>query len=75
MDRTESFNDNCGPLGAEVASALYRNGGKALIINYVYGLGGRDVKVSDMINVYKELEKAADAGEVTEPYRYMDVRE
>ena len=22
MDRTESFNDNCGPLGAEVTTAL-----------------------------------------------------
>ncbi len=46
-----------------------------LAVNYVYGLGGRDVKVEDMIGIYSELEKIAEAGEVTEPYRYMGVRE
>ncbi len=75
MDRTESYNDCCGPLGAEVTTALYRAKADVLTLNYVYGLGGRDVKVSDMIHVYKELEKAAVDGKVENPYRYMGVRE
>ena len=75
MDRTESYNDSCGPLGAEVTTALYRAGAKALTVNYVYGLGGRDVRVSDMENVYKELIKIAEDGRVENPYRYMGVRE
>ncbi|MDE5604970.1 MAG: pyruvate ferredoxin oxidoreductase [Eubacterium sp.] len=75
MDRTESYNDCCGPIGAEVTTALYRAKSDCLAVNYVYGLGGRDVKVEDMINIYSELEKIAEAGEVTEPYRYMGVRE
>jgi pyruvate ferredoxin oxidoreductase alpha subunit len=75
MDRTESYNDNCGPLGAEVTTALYRAKADVLTVNYVYGLGGRDVKVSDMINIYSELEKIANEGKVDEPYRYMGVRE
>ena len=75
MDRTESYNDCCGPIGSEVTTALYRAKSDCLAVNYVYGLGGRDVKVEDMINVYSELEKIAEAGEVTEPYRYMGVRE
>ena len=74
MDRTESYNDNCGPIGAEVTTALYRAKSNALTVNYVYGLGGRDIKVSDMVGVYKELEKIADAGKVENPYRYMGVR-
>lgn len=75
MDRTESYNDNCGPIGSEVTTALYRARSNALTINYVYGLGGRDVKVSDIINVYSELEKAAEQGTVENPYRYMGVRD
>lgn len=75
MDRTESYNDCCGPLGAEVTAALYRAKSDCLAINYVYGLGGRDVRVEDMKGVYAELEKIAQSGETGETYRYMGVRE
>lgn len=75
MDRTESYNDNCGPLGAEVTTALYRAKSDCLTVNYVYGLGGRDVTVDDMKNIYAELEKIAEDGTVENPYRYMGVRE
>lgn len=75
MDRTESFNDSCGPLGSEVTTALYRAGADTLIVNYVYGLGGRDVRVDDIKGVYAELDKTAVCGRVSEPYRYMGVRE
>lgn len=75
MDRTESYNDCCGPLGAEVTAALYRAKSDCLAINYVYGLGGRDVRVEDMKGVYAELEKIAQNGETGETYRYMGVRE
>ena len=75
MDRTESYNDNCGPLGAEVTTAFYRAKADCLTVNYVYGLGGRDVTVDDMKNIYAELEKIAEDGTVENPYRYMGVRE
>ena len=75
MDRTESYNDNCGPLGSEVTTALYRAKADCLTVNYVYGLGGRDVTVDDMKNIYAELEKIAEDGIVENPYRYMGVRE
>jgi pyruvate ferredoxin oxidoreductase alpha subunit len=75
MDRTESYNDNCGPLGAEVTTALYRAKADCLTVNYVYGLGGRDVRVEDMQNIFSELEKIAADGKVDVAYRYMGVRE
>ncbi len=75
MDRTESYNDNNGPIGAEVTTALYRAKSDCLTLNYVYGLGGRDVKVEDMVNIYNELEKVDKDGKVDDPYRYMGVRE
>ena len=75
MDRTESYNDTCGPLGADVTTALFRAGLTPKVINIVYGLGGRDVRVKNMIEVYGWLEDADRSGKVDEPYRYMGVRE
>ncbi len=75
MDRTESYNDCCGPIGAEVTTALYRAKSDCLAVNYVYGLGGRDVRVKDIESVYEELEKIAQCGEVGDAYRYLGVRE
>ncbi|MCD7872302.1 MAG: pyruvate ferredoxin oxidoreductase [Clostridiales bacterium] len=75
MDRTESYNDNCGPLGAEITTALYRAKAQTLVVNYVYGLGGRDVRVDDIKAVYLELEKIAESGNAGEAYRYLGVRE
>ncbi len=75
MDRTESFNDAFGPLGEEVSASLYREKATPDIINYVYGLGGRDVQVSDMEGVYKELERIAKGGKPGNAYRYLGVRE
>ena len=76
MDKDDSFNAHCGPLYAETCAALYANGVCAPKgINYIYGLGGRDVRVESIKHVFSELEKIADSGETGETYRYLDVRE
>ena len=76
MDKDDSFNAHCGPMFAEVTASLYAagiSGPKG--INYIYGLGGRDVRVESIQHVFAELEKIAATGEVGETYRYLDVRE
>ena len=75
MDRTESYNDTCGPLGADVTTSLYRAGLSPLVMNIVYGLGGRDIRVKHMKEVYAWLDEAIKSGKVDEPYKYMGVRE
>lgn len=75
MDRAESYTNHGGPLGADVMAALFRARNEALAVNYVYGLGGRDVRVADMENVYKELQKIVDDGDAGETYRFMGIRE
>ncbi len=74
MDRTESYNDHGGPIGAEVMAALFRAKVNCEAINYVYGLGGRDVRVEHIEGVFADLEKAAAEG-TDETYRYMGLRE
>lgn len=75
MDKDDSFNAHCGPIYAETAAALYAagvSGPKG--INYIYGLGGRDVRVESIEHVFAELEKVA-VGDIGETYRYLEVRE
>lgn len=74
MDRTESFNDCCGPLGAEVTAALFRAKKQCEMINWVYGLGGRDVRVEDIEKVFADLYDAVENG-TNDTYRYLGVRE
>ena len=76
MDKADSFNGHCGPMGSEVATAMYANNITApKMVNYIYGLGGRDVRVESIQQVFAELEKITASGEVGETYRYLDVRE
>ena len=76
MDKDDSFNAHCGPIYAETCAALYANGVYGPKgINYIYGLGGRDVRVESIKTVFAELEKIAATGETGETYRYLDVRE
>lgn len=75
MDRTEDFNTNCGPLGAEIKSALYNKNLHPAALNYCYGLGGRDVTVDSLTSVFEDLKKVAETGELGETYRYLSVRE
>ena len=76
MDKSDSFNGHCGPIGAEVAASLCANGVTAPKgINYIYGLGGRDVRVESIKHVFAELEAISKTGEVGDTYRYLDVRE
>ena len=76
MDKADSFNGHCGPMFAEVAAANIVAGvTKPKAINYIYGLGGRDVRVESIEHVFTELENIAETGNVGETYRYLDVRE
>ena len=76
MDKDDSFNAHCGPIFAETAAALYANGVSGPKgINYIYGLGGRDVRVESIRKVFAVLEEIAESGNVGETYRYLEVRE
>lgn len=75
MDRTESYNGNCGPLGAEVKAALYGAENAPKVLNYVYGLGGRDVTVDSLTSVFADMQTVEETGELGAAYRYLSIRE
>ncbi|MCX6356272.1 MAG: pyruvate ferredoxin oxidoreductase [Candidatus Aureabacteria bacterium] len=54
LDRAEGFNGVSGPVGLEVRSALYGRSA-ALVGNYIYGLGGRDLRPELIVQVFDDL--------------------
>ncbi|OQB14995.1 MAG: Pyruvate synthase subunit PorA [Firmicutes bacterium ADurb.Bin193] len=75
LDKCDSFNAAGGPLFTDVTSALYGRADGIKVINYIYGLGGRDVKTDDIEKVYERLADIAKTGSVGEIYNYFGVRE
>jgi len=58
MDRAVSFGGSAGPVCAEVKSALYGEPDRPAIVNYIIGLGGRDVIAEDFIQIVEKAAKA-----------------
>ena len=75
LDRSEMFSATGGPLGAEVRSALFDVKSQAEVVNYFYGLGGRDITVEDFWEVYGKLEKLAQTHVAEDMYAYIGLRE
>lgn len=75
LDRSEMFSATSGPLGAEVRAALYGAKSEAEVVNYFYGLGGRDITVEDFERVYENLEEMAKTHVVKDMYAYIGLRE
>lgn len=75
MDRSMSPGAEGGPVFVEVRSALYDQVKKPQVINFIYGLGGRDVGVADVREGFDRLKKVADSGAVAETVGYLGVRD
>lgn len=76
MDKADSFNAAGGPLFTDVTSALYSKGFFGpKVVNYIYGLGGRDVKTTDLEFVFEKILDIASTGRVDSVYNYLGVRE
>jgi len=75
MDKAESFSGQGGPLFAETRSALYEAEDRPYMMNYVYGLGGRDVTIETFDGVFEDLQEVAATGDTGDGYRHIGVRE
>lgn len=75
MDKADSFNAAGGPLFAEVRSAMFDYAKDTKAVNYIYGLGGRDVRVEDIMSVYNDIIEIAETGQVKSTINYLGVRE
>ena len=74
MDKADSLNAAGGPVFTDITSAFYGKISGVKVINYIYGLGGRDVKTNDIEKVFNDLLELKDGKEMP-VYNYLGVRE
>ena len=74
LDKSDSLNAAGGALFSDVTSGMYVNKCNVPVINYVYGIGGRDVPASDIESVYTDLEEIVKTGNLGNPYRYLGLK-
>lgn len=75
MDRAESLSGIGGPMFPEIRSALYEVEKRPIVVNYVYGLGGRDVGTKAIKSVYDDLAEIAKTGKYERLVTHLGVRE
>lgn len=74
LDRADSFGADGGPLFLEVRSALYDAVERPAVVNYIYGLGGADVKLELIERVYSDLSDIASGAAAPGPMAYLGTR-
>ncbi len=75
LDKSDSVNAAGGPLFEDITSAMYAFSDEHVpMVNYVYGIGGRDTTTKDIESVYKDLQDIVSEKEVKNPYRFLGLR-
>ena len=75
LDRAESMSNQAGPVATEVKAGLFDAGVKVPLANYIYGLGGREIFLEDLKNVYRELKNIAEGKSKPEQAKYIGLKE
>lgn len=75
MDRSMCFGGNGGAVFTEVRHALYAAQNHPYIVNYIYGLGGRDTSPSQISQIYEDLREIVKSKRAGEMIRYVGLRE
>ncbi len=75
MDKADSINAMSGPMYTEIVTALHKHDVHVPVSNYIYGLGGRDVKATDIEKVFNNLLAASRNKENANSTFYLGVRD
>jgi pyruvate ferredoxin oxidoreductase alpha subunit len=75
MDRSMSFGGEGGAVFHEVRHALYDLTPHPYVVNYIYGLGGRDTSQAQIREIFEDLQKIVQRTRVEESVKYVGLRE
>ncbi len=75
MDRSHSFGAHGGPIFHEVRHILYDASMHPPVVNYIYGLGGRDMPQNLINTIYQDLQKISRTDQVEKSVQFLGVRE
>jgi pyruvate ferredoxin oxidoreductase alpha subunit len=75
MDKSLSFGGNGGAVFHEVRHVLYDAEVHPHVVDYIYGLGGRDTSPKELRRVYEDLQRILHTQRVEKPIQYLGLRE
>jgi pyruvate ferredoxin oxidoreductase alpha subunit len=75
MDKSMSFGGNGGPVFHEVRHVLYDLPMHPYVLNYIYGLGGRDTSPNQIRRIYEDLKKIVQTKHIEALVNYVGLRE
>ena len=75
MDKSMSFGGNGGAVFHEVRHVLYDAKAHPYVVNYIYGLGGRDTSPQELRAIYEDLQRILQTKRVEKPIQYLGLRE
>jgi pyruvate ferredoxin oxidoreductase alpha subunit len=75
MDRSGGYNAQGGPVYTELRSALYEAPSKPILIDYIYGLGGREISLEEIRQIYGEIQEVQKTGKAKALVNFWGVRE
>lgn len=75
LDRSDSLSTAGGQVFTELRSALFDLPARPAMVNYIYGLGGRDITPQQLAGVYQELQRISEGGQIQNLVQYLGVRE
>lgn len=75
LDRSMGFGAQGNPLFLDVGTALFSERCSTKVVNYVYGLGGRDTIPSQICQVFSDLVDLAEQDAVIPLVRYIGLKE
>jgi len=75
MDRSNSFGGHGGAVFHEIRHALYDAQSHPYVVNYIYGLGGRDMPQNIIRGIYEDLQEILETKQVKNYVQFAGVRE
>jgi len=75
LDRAASFGAKGGPVYGDVRSALYGSNGYLPVVDYLYGLGGRDINMDLIQNAFTDLSEIIETGKIKQEVGYLGLRD
>jgi pyruvate ferredoxin oxidoreductase alpha subunit len=75
MDRSMSFGGFGGAVFHEIRHSLYGLPNHPPVVNYIYGLGGRDSSPHELRTIFEDLIQIAKSGQVDSSVKYLALRE
>ncbi len=75
MDRSLSFGGHGGAVFHEIRHVLYDASTHPYVVNYIYGLGGRDTHPNLIHKIYLDLQRILETQRIEKPVQFIGLRE